>query len=107
MPLSSIATAAIAAGSSPPSTLCDTGSNADEQFDVAANGSRVRFTRDVGAIVMHLAGIEEIDLNALGGADRLNVNDVSGTDLTEIQPNLGAAQGGDDGSADQVIVNGT
>ncbi len=54
------------------------GANVAEQFDVSANGSRVRFTRDVGAIVMDLAGIEEIDLNALGGADRLTVNDVSG-----------------------------
>ena len=48
------------------------GANVGEQFDVSANGSRVRFTRDVGAIVMDLAGVEEIDLNALGGADRLD-----------------------------------
>ena len=64
------------------------GANVGERFDVSANGSRVRFTRDVGAIVMDLAGVEEIDLNALGGADRLAVNDVSGTDLTEIQTDL-------------------
>jgi Ca2+-binding RTX toxin-like protein len=56
---------------------------------------------------MDLAGIEEIDLNALGGADRLSVNDVSGTDLTEIRTNLAGSQGLDDGAADQVIVNGT
>ena len=84
------------------------GANVGEQFDVSANGSRVRFTRDVGAIVMDLAGIEEIDLNALGGADRLTVNDVSGTDLTEIQTDLAGGQGVvDDGAADQVVVNGT
>ena len=84
------------------------GANAGEQFDVSANGSRVRFTRDVGAIVMDLAGIEEIDLNALGGADRLTVNDVSGTDLTEVQTDLTGGQGVvDDGAADQVVVNGT
>ena len=83
------------------------GANVSEQFDVSANGSRVRFTRDVGNIVMDLAGVEEIDLNALAGADRLTVNDVSGTDLTEIQPNLASSQGGDDGAPDQVIVNGT
>ena len=84
------------------------GSNANEQFDVSANGSRVRFARDVGAITMDLAGVEEIDLNALGGADRLTVNDLSGTDLTEIQTDL-AASGGvvDDGAPDQVVVNGT
>jgi Ca2+-binding RTX toxin-like protein len=84
------------------------GSNANEQFDVSANGRRVRFVRDVGAITMDLNGVEEIDLSALGGADRLTVNDVSGTDLSEIQPDLGGSQGAiDDGSADQVIVNGT
>ncbi len=84
------------------------GSNAAEQFDVSANGSRVRFTRDVGAITMDLAGIEEIDLAALGGADRLTVNDVSGTDLSEIQPDLSGGAGQiDDGAADQVVVNGT
>ena len=84
------------------------GANVAEQFDVSANGTRVRFTRDIGSIVMDLAGVEEIDLNALGGADRLTVNDVSGTDLTEIQTDLAGSQGGtDDGAADQVVVNGT
>ena len=57
---------------------------------------------------MDLVGVEEIDLNALGGADRLTVNDVSGTDLTEIQTDLAGGQGVvDDGAADQVVVNGT
>jgi Ca2+-binding RTX toxin-like protein len=84
------------------------GSNVNEQFDVSANGRRVRFVRDVGAITMDLNGIDEIDLNALGGADRLTVNDVSGTDLTEMQSNLAGSQGvADDGAADQVVVNGT
>jgi Ca2+-binding RTX toxin-like protein len=84
------------------------GSNASEQFDVSANGRRVRFLRDVGMITMDLNGIDEIDLNALGGADRLTVGDVSGTDLTEIQTNLAGSQGvADDGAADQVVVNGT
>jgi Ca2+-binding RTX toxin-like protein len=84
------------------------GANVAEQFDVSANGSRVRFTRDVGTIVMDLAGIEEIDLNALDGADRLTVNDVSGTDLTEIQTDLAGHAGvADDGAADQIVVNGT
>jgi Ca2+-binding RTX toxin-like protein len=83
------------------------GANVGEQFDVSASGSRVRFTRDVGTIVMDLAGVEEVDLNALGGADRLAVNDVSGTDLTEIQTDLGGQGAVDDGAADQVLVNGT
>jgi Ca2+-binding RTX toxin-like protein len=83
------------------------GSNAGEQFDVSANGARVRFTRDVGTITMDLAGVEEVDLSALGGADRLTVNDLAGTDLTEIQTDLAGSPGVDDGAQDQVIVNGT
>jgi Ca2+-binding RTX toxin-like protein len=83
------------------------GANLAEQFDVSANGSRVRFTRNVGAIVMDLAGIDEVDLNALGGADQLTVNDLSGTDLTEIQTDLAGQGVADDGAADQVVINGT
>ena len=38
----------------------------------------------------------------------MTVNDVSGTDLSEIQPDLGGGAGQtDDGAADQVVVNGT
>ena len=83
------------------------GANVAEQFSVSANGARVAFLRDVGAIDMDLAGVEEIDLNALGGADRLTVNDVSGTDLTEVQTDLAGQTTLDDGAQDQVVVNGT
>ncbi len=83
------------------------GANAAEKFDVSANGRRIRFTRDLGSIVMDLAGVEEVDLNALGGADQLTVNDVSGTDLTEIETKLAGQGAVDDGAADQVVVNGT
>ena len=85
------------------------GANIAEQFDVSANGSRVRFLRNVGNITMDLNGVEEVDTNALGGADQFTVNDVSGTDLTAIKTDLAGQLGGTagDGSADQVIVNGT
>ena len=51
------------------------GSDASEKFDISANGSRVRLTRDVGGVTLDLNGIETIDLNALGGADTITVND--------------------------------
>ena len=88
-------------------TMTFNGANVNEKFDVSANGRRIRFVRDVANITMDLNGVEQIDLNALGGADQLTVNDITGTDLTEIQTNLAGSQGGDDGAADQVIVNGT
>jgi Ca2+-binding RTX toxin-like protein len=85
------------------------GANIAEKIDISANGSRVRFTRDVANIVMDLNDVERIDFNALGGADQITVNDLTGTDVTEINLNLAATLGGTagDGAADTVIVNGT
>ncbi|HEX6744548.1 MAG TPA: calcium-binding protein [Solirubrobacteraceae bacterium] len=85
------------------------GANVAEAFDVSANGGRARFFRNVANITMDLTDVERIDLNALGGADRLTVNDVSGTDLTAVNTDLAGAIGGTtgDGAQDQVIVNAT
>src|SRR3954467_6791394 len=51
------------------------GANLAERMDVSANGGRVRFTRDVAAIVMDLNDVETVDVRALGGVDTLTVND--------------------------------
>jgi Ca2+-binding RTX toxin-like protein len=85
------------------------GSNAGEIFDTSANGGRIRFTRNVGNIVMDLNDVEGIELHALGGQDDLVVNDLSGTDLTELVTDLAnpAGSGVDDAAADTVTVNGT
>ncbi len=88
-------------------TMLFNGANISERFEVSANGGRVRFTRDVANIVMDSNDLEKIDLNALGGADVLTVNDLSGTDLTRITSNLAASGGGDDAAADNVVVNAT
>ena len=85
------------------------GSNFAENVDVSANGNRVRFTRDVGNVAMDLDGVEAIDFNALGGADTITVNDLSTTDLTQLNLNLAGVPGSvtGDGQADSVIVNGS
>jgi Ca2+-binding RTX toxin-like protein len=83
------------------------GSNAAENFDISANGSRVRFTRDVGNITMDLNGTESIELRTLGGADNVTVNDLTGTDLTHIELALRGSMGGPDGAADSITINGT
>ena len=88
-------------------TLLFNGSNGDESFEVSANGERVRLTRNLGNIVMDLDGVEVIDLKAFGGADIVTVNNLSGTDLTEVKVDLQAAGGAGDGAADTVIVGGT
>jgi Ca2+-binding RTX toxin-like protein len=85
------------------------GSAAPEKFDVSANGPRVRFFRDVGNITLDLDDVENITTNALGGADLLTVNDVSGTDLKAIDADLAGALGGQaaDGQVDRIVANGT
>jgi Ca2+-binding RTX toxin-like protein len=83
------------------------GSNAAENIDIAANGGRVRFFRDVATITMDLNDVERIDFNALGGADTIVVNDLSGTDVTRVNLNLAAVGGAGDGQADAIIVKGT
>ena len=83
------------------------GANIAETYEVSANGSRVRFTRNIGSVVMDLDDIEKLELNALGGADILTVNNLAGTDLTNVNAGLAATGGGGDAAADTVIVNGT
>lgn len=82
------------------------GSSGSEIFNVAANGDRVRLTRNLGNIVMDLNDLESIDINAQGGTDTAVVDDLAGTDLVEVNVNLAAAGGGD-GQSDVVIVSGT
>ncbi len=53
--------------------------------------------------------VEIVDFNALGGADTVLVNDLTGTDVTQTNLDLAAALGGTapDGVVDSVVVNGT
>ncbi len=44
---------------------------------------------------------------AFGGADTVNVNDLTGTDVTSVDVDLAASGGGGDGAIDSVVVNGT
>jgi Ca2+-binding RTX toxin-like protein len=90
-------------------TMLFNGANVNEKIDISANGSRVRFTRDVANIVMDLNGVEGINFNARGGADTITVNDLSGTDVRQVNLDLAGVQGSGtgDGVADSVIVNGT
>ena len=59
-------------------------------------------TRDVANITMDLNGVENIQFNALGGADTITVNDLTGTNVSQVNLDLG---NGSDGAADTVIIN--
>lgn len=88
-------------------TLLFEGSNASEGVDLSANGPRLRFFRDVGNITMDCDGIENVIFKAKGGTDRVNVNDLTGTKVTNVAIDLLSSQGVGDGSADTVTVFGT
>lgn len=88
-------------------TLAFNGSNVGEDIDISANGSRTRLFRNVGNVTMDSNGVERLALRVIGGPDNVAVNDLSGTDLTDVTTDLTATGGGDDGSADNVTVNGT
>jgi hypothetical protein len=83
------------------------GANVNENIDVSANGGRLRFTRDIANIVMDCDNVETVDFNAFGGADHVVVNDLTGTDVTQVNVGLAATGGGGDGATDTVTLNGT
>jgi Ca2+-binding RTX toxin-like protein len=90
-------------------TLVFNGAAASETVDLSANGDRLRFFRNPGNITMDTHGVEGVDFNALGGADTVTVNDLTGTDVKNVNVDLAGALGGTtgDGQADRVVVNGT
>ena len=87
--------------------LAFNGSNAPENIDLAADGSRVSLHRDVAGITMDLNGIERANVRALGSADNVTVNDLAGTDLKAANIDLSAFSGDGDGAADTVTLNGS
>ena len=84
------------------------GANVAEQFDLSANGRRLRFFRDVGNITMDTNDVERSTSTRSAAPTghrqrpRRHRRDGVNTDLAGA---LGGTAG--DGSADQVIVNGT
>jgi Ca2+-binding RTX toxin-like protein len=89
-------------------TMLFNGSNAAENINIAANGGRVLFTRDIANVVMDLNDVEEIAFNAFGGADTIRVGDLSGTDVTNVAIDLATtAGGGVDNQPDTIIIDAT
>jgi Ca2+-binding RTX toxin-like protein len=88
-------------------TLQFNGANIAERIDLSANGSRLRFTRDVANVTMDVNGTEIVNFAALGGADSIHVGDLTGTGVTNVNLDLSGSAGGGDGAADTVTVDGT
>src|SRR5512133_2175838 len=96
-------------GQSGADTMRFNGANIAERIDLSANGNRLKLFRDLGTITMDTAGVERVDVNALGGADLVTVNDLSGTDVSSVNVDLAGALGGATGDSqpDRVVVNAT
>jgi Ca2+-binding RTX toxin-like protein len=90
-------------------TMVFNGAGGAEAFDFSANGSRLRFFRNLGNITMDVDDTETVDLRALGGADTAVVNDLTGTDVTKANIDLAGVIGGSagDGAADAITINGS
>ncbi len=90
-------------------TLLFNGAGAGEIMSLSPVGERAVFLRNLGGIVMNNDNVEVLDLNALGGADQITVNDMTGTDMDEADIDLSATGNGGagDGAADVVTVNGS
>lgn len=74
------------------------GGNGDEVFTTTPN---------VANIVMDVNGVENVNIRALGGADTITLNDLTGTNVAVVNIDLAASTGGGDGQPDTVVVNGT
>jgi Ca2+-binding RTX toxin-like protein len=90
-------------------TMLFNGAAGPAQFALSSNGDRLRFFRTQGAITMDTAGVERVDVTALGGADTVTVNDLTATDVSDVNVDLAETLGGiaGDGQPDRVVVNGT
>ncbi len=84
-------------------TLVFNGAAVPENMSLSANGDRSLFLRDPGNIRMDMNDVERLELNALGGADTITVNDLHGTGFRDADIDLGAG----DTAADVVTLNGT
>src|SRR5437773_8436015 len=78
-------------------TLRFNGANVAEHVDLSAHGNRLRFFRDVADITMDTASVERVDFNALGGANLVTVNDLTGTDVNVVNVDLAGTLGGGNG----------
>jgi Ca2+-binding RTX toxin-like protein len=90
-------------------TMVFNGADVVDTVNLVADGSHLKFFRQPANITMDTHGVERIDFNALGLADVVTVNDLTGTGVKEFNVDLAGSLGGTtgDAAADRVIVNAT
>jgi Ca2+-binding RTX toxin-like protein len=83
------------------------GSNIGELVDIGAPNGRLIVSRNVATVSVDLGGVETLDVRLVGGQDAVTVNDLSATEVLDVQVDLAAAAGGGDLIDDTVVVLGT
>jgi Ca2+-binding RTX toxin-like protein len=89
-------------------TLRFVGRATGEDINISANGARASLSRFADT-VMDLNDIERIEVRTLGGEDTVQVNDLTGTDVTAVSVDLASTSGGAaaDKAFDTVTAFGT
>jgi RTX calcium-binding nonapeptide repeat (4 copies) len=88
-------------------TMLFDGAPAAENVTMSADRGHLKFVRDVGNVTMDTHGVERVDFNALGGSDHVTVNDLTGTDVTNVNLDLARTLDGSTGDIENIAVNGT
>jgi Ca2+-binding RTX toxin-like protein len=85
------------------------GADANERVALSADTGRLLFLRNPGNITMDTNDVETVDFNALGGTDIVTVDDLTGSDVDNVNLDLASTLGGGtaDGQTDRITVNGT
>jgi Ca2+-binding RTX toxin-like protein len=94
-------------GQSGTDSLAFNGSNAGETMDAVADGTHVRFTRNIANIAMDLDNVEGMAVRTLGGIDLMHVGDLTGTDMKSAAIDLSAFDGTPDATPDTVTLDGS
>jgi hypothetical protein len=90
-------------------TMVFNGAGLVDTVTMTAEGKQLTFLRQPGNVRMDTDGVEVVDFNALGGADRITVDDLTDTAVTQVNLDFADTLGGAiaDGAIDTVEVNGT
>jgi Ca2+-binding RTX toxin-like protein len=77
------------------------GSGFGDSFDVSADAGRLLVAGNF--TISDSNDVEQVVIGGVGGADTFTVNDLRGTDVTQLNIDFG----GQDGASDSLIINGT